>query len=173
MKRERIRTVHNDIRSLIDWSALRSDWSGKPFIPVFEAPMRLSFINIIVIIVNKSNSLRTEPTFFMILHHILQRHIRAKHLLIVIEDVLEMSVNLRIQEECLTISSVQEINKDSVKRDSGNVSIVELRGMSGCVADHVEKSLRMMTMEHTSSRDTLKGTLETHSQGWVLVDIRL
>lgn len=86
----------------INWTSFRPYGPCKPIIPVFEAPMRFTFVNKVVIVVNISLSLFAEPPIRLIFIHVFQRGLRGKHNIVIIENLLQMLINDFTSEKWLS-----------------------------------------------------------------------
>lgn len=66
----RVRTMDDCVWSLVYRPGLRSRFSNKPLVPALETPVRLRFINIVVIIVDELLDSLAKPSMRLFLIHI-------------------------------------------------------------------------------------------------------
>lgn len=103
--------MNDGFRVGIDRSDSFLERSGEPIIPIFEAPMRVCFVNIIIVVVGLFIGFWAEPSI-RVGSHVLKRGCRKEHVLILVENVPKVIVGAWVDEEGLAKSGVQEISKE-------------------------------------------------------------
>ena len=89
--------VDNGVAPRVNRTGLRPDRSCEPVIPALETPMRLSPINVVVIVLSVILRIFAEPAIRFILIHILQGQPRRKHNVVVIEDAFQVALTYRLK----------------------------------------------------------------------------
>jgi hypothetical protein len=99
IKGEGVRTVHNGILLRSNGPRFRSNVSGEVLIPILKTPMRLRFVNIVMVPVDSCLGSWAEPPIGLFFSQIFQRKLCHQHLLVGVENLFQMTINLWLREE--------------------------------------------------------------------------